>query len=637
MIRLLTLGPPALQGSNGPLAFPPALFGLLAYIAVAPPGVCLRRDALLSVFWPELDEQHARNALSQAVFQIRHRLGREAIQSRGKHEVVLGMEPHVDALLFQELLEAGEHERALELYRGDFLEGLHLRRAPEFERWSDGMRARLREAARAAAEAAGERCLADDPRAAGAFYRRALEVVPVSEAAARGLMHALARQDDAAGAVRAYRQFARRLRRDYGLRPSAETTALAKRIRSGETSPVAVLAPATATTGVAVPPGRRMTLQRSVALDLVARSRELHQRSRFQHETALGLLEEAVRVDEGCAEAHAALSADLAYSVQVFGGPRRDLLRGIEEGNRAIRLAPHLPEAHFALGVNLETAGRLSPAGSSLRRASRLAPADTVSAAHVGRVMLWSGRFADAVRATHHLLPGRPDDAEVALQLGLSYGCLDMHQEAEEWLGRALALQPGYHWVEGVWSYFDTVHGRIDRARERAAAMLWREPDNFLALFGDGHAALFAGDRATALARFERVHELDPESRETGTHRQTRTVLGHLALEMGERASAAELLAQAESRNLRDLANGADFGGPFVDLAAIHALRGERDAALGWLERSFHAGWRQPEYLRRDPLFAGLRREERFRAVLTAMDDDLARQRAGLGRTRPHP
>jgi DNA-binding SARP family transcriptional activator/Flp pilus assembly protein TadD len=631
MAHLLTLGPPEVRGSDGLfLPFPPRLLGLLAYITIASPGGSARRDTLLTLFWPELDEPHARNALNQALFQIRRRLGSDILSSGGKHEVRTGTRLTIDAVRFGEMLEAGDDARALSLYRGDFLEGFHLRAAPAFEQWSEETRHVVRESARLVAEGLGERRLGDDPAAAIGLYRRALEIDPLSESAARGLMNAHACVGDRTVAADVYDRFARRLRRQYGLEPSAHTTALAEGIRTGRLPSTAAEPILFDSTRVVNRPGRRMSVERSVALDLVSRARELLEHTQVQHDTAVGLLDEAVRVDEACAEAHAELGSALAYRVQVFGGPRHELVRGIEAGNRAIRLAPHLPAAHYALGINLETAGRLIPAGSSLRRATRLAPDDPLSTSHLARVMLWSGRFSDSVRHARRCLRDRPDDPEIAFQLGLSYYCLDMEDQGEEWLGRALALRPAYHWAEMAWCYFDVFHDRVDRARQRAAAMLRREPDNFGALMHDGEAALFAGDYDTALARFERVHELDPESRHTGTHRLTRTVLGFLTHAMRERASARELLALAEAQNLYDLADGVDFGGPFVDLAALYALRGEREAALSWLERGYDAGWRQLRQLRSDPLFESLRREERFRGVLKTMSDDLARQRAEL-------
>jgi DNA-binding SARP family transcriptional activator/Flp pilus assembly protein TadD len=631
VVRLLTFGPPELHRAERPVAVPPKQFALLSYLAVASPGPSVRRDILLGVFWPDCDEGHARNALNQTLFQIRHLLGRDAVASHGKADLVLGFRDDVDAVRFRELLRRGDDVGALDLYRGDFLEGFHLPGAEEFDRWLDATRADFRELARAAAEAAGERCREATPVAAVGWYRRSLGVDATSETALRGLMESLVRSGDAAGALAAYRRHATRLAQDYGVRPSHATVALAERIRSGAAPLPSADSPRAATWTMTGGVARRMPPERSVALGLVARASGLVERTHLQHETAVGLLEEAVRVDPGCAEAQAALASTLTYRVQVFGGARKDLTRAVELSGRAIALSPHLAGGHLALGVAWETAGRLSAAGASLRRATRFAPGDSASAVHLSRVTLWAGDFASSMRRLTSVLAGRSDDSELALQLGLGYCCLAMNEEAEQWLARALALKPNHHWAQGIWCYMDLCYGRIDQARARAASMLRKEPDNFMGLFYGGQSALQAGDYPTARDLFERAHQLDPGSRDVGTHRSTRTMLAYVASMMRERTTAAEFLEQAEAQNLQDLAAGSEFCGEWQELAAIQAVRGERDAALHSLERAFATGWRQGAYLRRDPLFATLRREERFQSVVHAIDRDLARQRTELG------
>ncbi|MGD8322164.1 MAG: hypothetical protein PVJ02_17065, partial [Gemmatimonadota bacterium] len=49
----------------------PKRAGLLAYLALSQPGDFQRRDTLLALFWPELDQAHGRAALSQALTFLR--------------------------------------------------------------------------------------------------------------------------------------------------------------------------------------------------------------------------------------------------------------------------------------------------------------------------------------------------------------------------------------------------------------------------------------------------------------------------------------------------------------------------------------------------------------------------------------
>src|SRR5204862_4276961 len=68
----------------------PKLVALLAYLALSPRDRRYqRRDRLVALLWPELDQTHARTALRKAVHAIRSALGPEAILSRGDEEVSL--------------------------------------------------------------------------------------------------------------------------------------------------------------------------------------------------------------------------------------------------------------------------------------------------------------------------------------------------------------------------------------------------------------------------------------------------------------------------------------------------------------------------------------------------------------------
>jgi DNA-binding SARP family transcriptional activator/thioredoxin-like negative regulator of GroEL len=206
----------------------PKRSALLAYLAVSVPQSFLRRDVLLSIFWPESDQAHARAALRKALHFLRQELGPDLIQTRGDEEV--GLAPTrwwCDAVAFEVAASARQWETAMDLYRGDFLAGFHLGDAPAFERWTEDVRARLREEAVKASWAIG-RAEEEAGRREGAlrWARRTLELAPYDEAGLRRLLTILVEGGDRAGAVIAYDQFAARLAVELELEPSAETLAL---------------------------------------------------------------------------------------------------------------------------------------------------------------------------------------------------------------------------------------------------------------------------------------------------------------------------------------------------------------------------------------------------------------------------
>src|SRR6266566_4835007 len=192
----------------------PKRVALLAFLATATPYRLHRRDTLLGLFWPELDQEHARAALRQALHGLRQGLGADVLTSRGDEEVgVHEQRLWCDVRAFHQALEASDWSRALELYRGGLLEGFFLSDAPEFERWLEVERARLRNRACQAAWT-----LAQQSKAEGDF----------------------------AGTAQWARRAAARVPVEYQVEPAAETKALIALVRSREAASPPVLRPAPA-------------------------------------------------------------------------------------------------------------------------------------------------------------------------------------------------------------------------------------------------------------------------------------------------------------------------------------------------------------------------------------------------------
>jgi DNA-binding SARP family transcriptional activator/tetratricopeptide (TPR) repeat protein len=248
MIELRTLGVLDLRDGNGneirSVLQQPKRLALLAYLALASPRRHHRRESLLAMFWPELDEEHARAALRRSLYYLRTGLGREVIAARGEDELTVSAEGlWCDATAFSEAIKASELAPALELYRGDLLEGFHLSGAPAFEDWLDRERSRLRDRAAAAAwelAEVGEK--AGEGGKAGSWARRGFELTPDDEDTLRRLLQLLDRTGDRAGALRVYEEFSRRLTLEYDLEPAAETRALVEAIRT-RTRPAAAVRP----------------------------------------------------------------------------------------------------------------------------------------------------------------------------------------------------------------------------------------------------------------------------------------------------------------------------------------------------------------------------------------------------------
>ncbi len=249
MIQLQTFGRVRLLGDRpredtAPATAQPKRLVLLAYLALMSGKGPVRRDLLLALFWPELGDDEARRALRQALHYLRRVLGDDVIVGKGEEVSIDGDRFRCDAVEFEHLVAAGEPGRALSLYQGDFLAGFHVPDvSAELEEWVDRTRLRLRRHAATAAWAAAEAGeSAGQADAAVELGRRGCELEPDQEGWWRRLMTLQDRLGDRTGALRTYNELATRIRREFDVDPSAETTALAAKLRAAR-PPAAAAAP----------------------------------------------------------------------------------------------------------------------------------------------------------------------------------------------------------------------------------------------------------------------------------------------------------------------------------------------------------------------------------------------------------
>ena len=238
MIELRTLGTVDLVDDDGAridaLLRRPKRLALLTYLATARPDATYRREKLLAMFWPEIDGARARGSLRQSIHVLRQQLGTDSLIALGDEELSLAPNTiRCDAVEFERAIRDGRLSDAIDMYGGEFLPGLFLDDAADFEEWLEITRARLRDLATSAAVTAAEQAwAAGDYAQTIRAARRAVAIAPNDERATRRLVAALDRIGDRGAAIAAYDALAQRTHSDFGVLPSAETQALIASVRT---------------------------------------------------------------------------------------------------------------------------------------------------------------------------------------------------------------------------------------------------------------------------------------------------------------------------------------------------------------------------------------------------------------------
>lgn len=228
---------------------------LLYYLAIET-GQAHPRESLVGLLWPEMPETAARSNLRQALANLREAIGDEqpglsflAIR-RDSLQANPDNLPATDVATFVALLDACEthtHRRpdrcascaarrrqAIQLYRGDFLAGFHLRDADPFEEWAAINRERLhRRMSAALVQQATFHEWNGALELALAMVSLQLELDPWMEEAHRERMRLLARLGRRSEALAQFDVCRRVLAEELGVEPAAETIRLYQRITEG--------------------------------------------------------------------------------------------------------------------------------------------------------------------------------------------------------------------------------------------------------------------------------------------------------------------------------------------------------------------------------------------------------------------
>ena len=251
MLRFKTLGQVFLERDGSRVAgaaAQPRRLALLAILAAAGSrGVS--RDRLLALLWTDTDEERARKGLNQALYALRQEIGSdEAIT--GTRDLVLAPElVHTDVSEFRAAIAAGDMERAVAIYEGQFLDGFHLPGSAGFEPWMEAERIGFAKDHASALERLA-RCAEERNDAPGAaeWWRRLASLDPLDGRTTLRLMEALVRAGDRVAALKQARIYEVLLSQELELPPDREVIALAERIRAmesaGPAAPPKVSAPA---------------------------------------------------------------------------------------------------------------------------------------------------------------------------------------------------------------------------------------------------------------------------------------------------------------------------------------------------------------------------------------------------------
>ncbi len=399
------------------------------------------------------------------------------------------------------------------------------------------------------------------------------------------------------------------------------------------------------------------------AYQMYLQGREYQARPSFLRqntEIAQQLYEQALGLDPNFALAHAALSE--VHGMMHWYAYDRSTARAVrqrEEAEEALRLAPDLPQAHFALGM-VHYWGRRDyhRALDEFAIALEGLPNDAKLWMRIGAVHRRLGNWNEVFATIEKAAQLDPRSADMFFDLaGQTYYFLRRYADAVRMYDRALSLAPDYHsakifkgWTYVHWQgQLDTLRAVLSRlprdaeldygdapAQNAALLLLERNADGLLQELQVAHGDVFVaqdfflpgalyaawahqmrGDHAAARASFTSACvRLDSALVELPDDWRIHAARGLALAGVGRRDEA---LREATWLQQSVLYREDHFVGLLADnRALILAQAGEADAALDEIERLLAGpSWGISVHtLRLDPRWDPIREHPRFRTLL---------------------
>jgi DNA-binding SARP family transcriptional activator/TolB-like protein len=361
------------------------------------------------------------------------------------------------------------------------------------------------------------------------------------------------------------------------------------------------------------------------AYDLYLRSSALSYVNRVENLAGIALLEQAVRRDSSFAFALATLARRFAFHGFLVDPTYGD--SGMAAVQRALSLQPGLGLAHTALGDLESLAGRPSASRLAYLKALDLDPYAVGAMADLSDMDATLGRFDEALYWALRAIRFAPGSPEIQSHVGVALYFLGDDAVTERWLLEAERRWPDYERWPVSLARLDYARGRDSAAIQRLRNFVARDPGNEEAVRAlAGFAALIGTPDAEALVKARL--RASPDAVGYGPAPESfRALLALLYRRRGNLAGARALedtaltAAQASARGDREASAFA------LDFAALYALRGDTELALGWLERSRQAGEKDYRFVGRDPFYMKLRGDPRFQRILQRMEAEIAAMR----------
>lgn len=357
--------------------------------------------------------------------------------------------------------------------------------------------------------------------------------------------------------------------------------------------------------------------EKLTAYDYYLKGRDYYYRYRQQdNENSIELFKRALELDPSYALAYAGLGRSYTARARRYDFPQAWADSGIVVCKKAISIDPNLPEAYTSLSMSYNQRGWHQKALEASRKAVELNPNYAHGLQLNGYWNMYVGNLDEALRWLNKTLAVDPSDPFNYYGIGAVYLRLDDLPRAEQWFRKGIELQPDFVYTYVALSLLYLEQGKHNEAIKECEKILSISPEDVVGLNALGDAELFSGNYVRAKEYYERAIAKISNRWNVYSGRCNTTGLGYALWKIGEQDSARKKFNESLRLDQKELEQNSEWYIIPYDLAAIHAIQGNKTEAYTWLQKAIEAGWRTYRLALIDPLFENLRNEQQFKQMM---------------------
>lgn len=329
----------------------------------------------------------------------------------------------------------------------------------------------------------------------------------------------------------------------------------------------------------------------ATAYDYYLKGRSLYYKyDPVANDSAIIQFKKAIAQDSSYANAWAGLGDAFAQKHGRFAREYEWTDSSLLAGKRAIQLDSNLSDGYKALATAYNYREAYEKAFPLLLKAVELNPTNDQAIGNLGTNYLLRGDLPEALRWEKKAAGMSPKNWIPYQLTGWIYRLLGDLENAESWLLKSLELNPMVYDTYELLGYTYVAQRRTQEALDLIPQLLEIDRNETRVLETAGLIAHYAGDSKNAKKYFQQSIEKNPNYK---ADRNSVSPIGYgqILLQEGKNIEAEVYLTHALENNLVEIENGSKSFDPRFYIAAIYAIKGNKEQSLIWLQKAIDMNW----------------------------------------------